>query len=52
MDNHGECFVPYSRGGWIAEKKEKGTLIKYNGFMYARTGLGDAVGCVYPSEEI
>jgi hypothetical protein len=52
MDNHGECFIPWSQGGWIAGKKEKGTLIKFSGYMYARTGRGDAVGCIYPSEEI
>jgi hypothetical protein len=52
MDNRGECFIPWSRGGWIAGKKEKGTLIKFNGYMYARTGRGDAVGSLYPLEEI
>ena len=50
MDNHGECFIPYSRGGWITGKKEKGTLNKFSGYKYACGG--DAVGCVYPSEEI
>jgi len=52
MDNRGECFIPYSRGGWITGKKEKGTLIKFSGYKYARGRGGDAVGCVYPSEEI
>ena len=50
MDNRGECFIPWARGGWIAGKKERGTLIKFNGYMYARTGSGDAVGCAYPLE--
>jgi hypothetical protein len=44
MSNRGECFIPWSRGGWIAGKKEKGTLIKFSGYnMYARTGRGGAV---------
>ena len=52
MDSRGECFNPWSRGGWIAGKKEKGTLIKFSGYMYVRTGRGGAVGYLYPSEEI
>ena len=32
----------HSQGGWITGKKEKGTLIKYSGYMYAHTGRGDA----------
>jgi len=53
MDNH-ECFIPWSRGGWIAGKKEKGTMIKFSGHMYVHTlGHEGAVGCLfYPSEEI
>ena len=52
MDDHGECFIPWSRGGLIAGKKVKGMLIKFNGYMYPYT-RGDAVGgLIYPSEEI
>jgi hypothetical protein len=51
MDDHGECFIPWTRGGVVAGRMQKGIIIKFNGYMYARTG-GDRVGCVYPSEEV
>jgi hypothetical protein len=46
MDDRGECFIPWSQGGLIDGKKEKGTLIKFSGYMHARHGN------VYPSEEV
>ena len=49
MDDHGECFISWTRGGLIAGKTNRGTLIKFNGYMYAHKG-DDAR--VYPSEEI
>jgi hypothetical protein len=52
MDERGECFIPWSRGGLIPGKKGNGTLVKFDGYMHARAGRDDAVGCVYPSEEI
>jgi hypothetical protein len=52
MDDHGECFVPWTRGGLIAGKTDRGTLIKFNGYVYSRTSGGDARVNVYPSEEI
>ena len=51
VDDHGECWIPWTRGGVVAGRMQKGILIKFNGYMYARTG-GDRVGCVYPSEEV
>ncbi len=51
MDERGECFIPWTRGGVVAGRMQKGILIKFNGYMYARTG-GDARVRVYPSEEI
>ena len=51
MDERGECFIPWTRGGVVAGRMQKGILIKFNGYMYARTG-GDRVGCVYPLEEV
>jgi hypothetical protein len=51
MDDHGECFIPWTRGGLIAGRMQKGSIIKFNGYMYAHT-RGDRVGCVYPSEEV
>jgi hypothetical protein len=50
MNNRGECFIPWSRGGWIAGYEKTGTLIKFNGYMYACANGGDAR--VYPSEEL
>ena len=52
VDKNGECFVPWTQGGWISGKKVKGTMIKYSGYLFAHTGVSGAVGCVYPSEEI
>ena len=51
MDDHGECFISWTRGGLIAGKTERGTLIKFNGYVYARTA-NVARGRVYPSEEV
>ena len=51
MNDHGECFIPWSRGGWIAGYEEKGTLIKFSGYIHAHGGLC-SVGSIYPSEEI
>ena len=51
MDDHGECFIPWTRGGLIAGRMEKGNLIKFNGYMYSRTGNGGKQ-IVYPSEAI
>jgi hypothetical protein len=47
MDDHGECFIPWTRGGLIAGKTDRGTLIKFNGYMYAHK-----TAHAYPSEEI
>ena len=52
MDDHGECFIPWTRGGLIAGKTGRGTLIKFNGYVYSRTSGGDSRAHVYPSEEI
>jgi hypothetical protein len=52
MDDHGECFIPWTRGGLIAGKTDRGTLIKFNGYVYSRANGGDARVRVYPSEEI
>jgi hypothetical protein len=50
MNDHGECFIPWTRGGFILGRMEKGTIIKFDGYMYAHTGGGGTAGCVYPSE--
>ena len=47
MDDHGECFISWTRGGLIAGKTNRGTLIKFNGYMYAHK-----TAHAYPSEEI
>ena len=53
MDDHGECFIPWTRGGLIAGKTDRGTLIKFNGYVYScGANSGDARVRVYPSEEI
>jgi hypothetical protein len=53
MDDHGECFIPWTRGGLIAGKTGRGTLIKFNGYVYScGANCGDARVRVYPSEEI
>jgi hypothetical protein len=52
MDDHGECFIPWTLGGLIAGKTGRGTLIKFNGYVYSRTPGGDSRAHVYPSEEI
>jgi hypothetical protein len=51
MNDHGECFIPWTRGGLIAGRMEKGILIKFDGYMYSRTGNGGKQ-IVYPSEAI
>jgi hypothetical protein len=50
MNNRGECFIPWSCGGWIDGYVKTGTLIKFNGYLYSRSNGGDAR--VYPSEEL
>ena len=50
VNERGECFIPWSRGGLIAGYEKRGTLIKYNGYLYARSNGGDTR--VYPSEDI
>ena len=50
MNNRGEYFIPWSHGGWITGYEKTGTLIKFNGYMYACANGGDAR--VYPSEEL
>ena len=50
-NNLGKCFIPWPRGGWIAGYEKTGTLIKFNGYMYARSPNGGDTR-VYPSEEI
>jgi hypothetical protein len=52
MNDHGECFIPWSRGGWIAGSEEKSTLIKLSGYIHVRTGRDGEGGSIYPSEEI
>ena len=32
MNNHGECFIPWSHGEWIAGYEVTGTLIKFSGY--------------------
>ncbi len=51
MNNRGECFFPWSRGGWIAGYEVTGTLIKFSGYVNTRGGTSK-VGATYPSEEI
>jgi hypothetical protein len=48
VNERGECFIPWSRGGLIAGYEKRGTLVKFNGYMYACANGGDAR--VYPSE--
>ncbi len=48
MNERGECFISWSRGGLIAGYEKRGTLVKFNGYMYACANGGDAR--VYPSE--
>ena len=51
MDDNGEFFIPWIRGGLIAGKTERGTLIKFNGYVYTRNPkVGQ--GRVFPSEEV
>jgi hypothetical protein len=54
MNDQGECFIPWTRGGLIAGRMEKGILIKFDGYIYSRTGNVGNVGkqIVYPSEAI
>ena len=51
MNNRGECFIPWVRGGCIPGYEKTGSLIKFSGCLIARSGRRDAVGNVYPSEE-
>ena len=50
VNERGECFIPWSRGGLIAGYEKRGTLVKFNGYMYACANGGGAR--VYPSEEL
>jgi hypothetical protein len=38
MNNRGECFIPWSRGGWIAGYEKTGTLIKFSGYVHTCKG--------------
>ncbi len=53
MNNRGECFIPWSHGGWVAGYKETGTLIKFSGYVHACGGShsGSVGGATYPSEK-
>ena len=51
MDDRGECFIPWWRGGWITGHEVTGTLIKFSGYVHTR-GNDSKVRATYPSEEI
>jgi hypothetical protein len=38
MNNRGEFFIPWSRGGWITGYEKTGTLIKFSGYVHTRRG--------------
>jgi hypothetical protein len=49
MNACSECFVAWTHGGLIPGYEKRGTLVKFSGYLYARTGTS-SIGTVYPEE--